>query len=80
LVLAKVRERVAVSKQPVQKMDKERYNLKKLNEEEVIEKISGYNENKCSALENFENNGDINRAWDTIRENIKISAKESMGH
>jgi hypothetical protein len=25
-------------------------------------------------------NGDINRAWDNIRENIKISAQESLGY
>jgi hypothetical protein len=31
-------------------------------------------------LENLEDNGDINRAWDTIRENIKMSAKECIGH
>jgi hypothetical protein len=31
-------------------------------------------------LENLEDNGDINRAWDTIRENIKISAKECISH
>jgi hypothetical protein len=23
---------------------------------------------------------DINRAWENIRENIKVSAKESLGH
>jgi hypothetical protein len=32
--------------------------------------------NRFSALEY----GDINRAWETIRENIKISAKEFIGH
>jgi hypothetical protein len=32
LVLAKIRERVAVSKQPVNKMDMDRFNLRKLNE------------------------------------------------
>jgi hypothetical protein len=31
-------------------------------------------------LKNSEDNGDINRAWDAIRENIKISAKECIGH
>jgi hypothetical protein len=31
-------------------------------------------------LENLEDNGDINRAWDAIRDNIKISAKECIGH
>jgi hypothetical protein len=28
---------------------------------------------------NLEDNGDINRAWDAVRENIKISAKECIG-
>jgi hypothetical protein len=28
----------------------------------------------------LEDNGDINRVWYAIRENIKISAKESIGH
>jgi hypothetical protein len=36
LVVAKVRERLAVSKQMVKKGDMERFNLKQLNEEEVI--------------------------------------------
>jgi hypothetical protein len=31
-------------------------------------------------LENLGDNGDINRAWDAIRENINISAKECIGH
>jgi hypothetical protein len=32
LVVAKVRERLAISKQAAQKMEMERFNLKKLNE------------------------------------------------
>jgi hypothetical protein len=35
LVVAKVRERLAVGKQLVKKMDVERFNLEQLNEEEV---------------------------------------------
>jgi hypothetical protein len=31
-------------------------------------------------LENFDDNVDMNRAWENIRENIKISAKDSLGH
>jgi hypothetical protein len=31
-------------------------------------------------LEDLDDNGDFNRAWDAIRENIKISAKECIGH
>jgi hypothetical protein len=30
-------------------------------------------------VESVEGNGDINRAWDDVRENIKISAQESIG-
>jgi hypothetical protein len=37
LVVAKVRERLAVGKRMVKKMDVERFNVKKLNEEEVKE-------------------------------------------
>jgi hypothetical protein len=31
-------------------------------------------------LENFDDNVDMNRAWENIRENIKTSAEESLGH
>jgi hypothetical protein len=31
-------------------------------------------------LENLDAEVDINRIWETIRENIKISAKESLGY
>jgi hypothetical protein len=31
--------------------------------------------NKIAALSNYEDNGDINRAWDTTTENIKILAE-----
>jgi hypothetical protein len=31
-------------------------------------------------LENLEDNGDINRAWDSIKENINISVRECIGH
>jgi hypothetical protein len=37
LVVAKYRERLAVSKRPVNKVDMDRFNLKKLNEGEVKE-------------------------------------------
>jgi hypothetical protein len=79
LVVAKVRERLAVSKRMVRKMDMERFNLKQLSKEEVREQYQVTLKNKFAALEILDDNGDINRAWDTIRENIKISAKESIG-
>jgi hypothetical protein len=31
-------------------------------------------------LENLDTEVDINRAWETIRDNIKTSAKESLGY
>jgi hypothetical protein len=80
LVVATIGERLAVSKRPVNKVDMDRFNLKKLNEGEVKESIRLQSKTDFSALENLEDNGDINRAWDAIRENINISAKECIGH
>jgi hypothetical protein len=60
-------------------MDVERFNLKQLNEEEVKEQYQVTIKNKFAALENLDDIGDINRAWETIRENIRISAKEIIG-
>jgi hypothetical protein len=74
LVVTKVRERLAVSKRMVKKMDVARLNLTQLNEEEVKEQYQVTIKNNFAALENLDDNEDINRAWETIRENIKISA------
>jgi hypothetical protein len=60
-------------------MDVERFNLKQLNEEEVKEQYQVTTKNKFAALENLDDNADINKAWETIRENVRISAKESIG-
>jgi hypothetical protein len=63
LVVAKVRERLAVGKRMVKKMNMERFNLKHLNEEEVKEQYQITIKNKLAALENLDDNGDINKAW-----------------
>jgi hypothetical protein len=58
----------------------ERFNLKKLND---VKGKGGYRveiSNRFAALENLDTDVNINRAWETIRENIKISAKESLGY
>jgi hypothetical protein len=34
---------------------------------------------RFAALEDLDGEGDINRAWENIKENIKTSAKESIG-
>jgi hypothetical protein len=44
LVVAKVRETLAVRKQMFKKMDVERFNLKQLSEEEVKRTVSGDNQ------------------------------------
>jgi hypothetical protein len=36
--------------------------------------------NRFAALEDLDPKVEINSAWETIRENIKISAKESLGY
>jgi hypothetical protein len=51
-----------------------------LDEEDVKEQYQVTFRNKFAALENLEDSGDINRAWDNIIENIKISAKESLDY
>jgi hypothetical protein len=80
LVVAKVRERLAVSKRAAQKVDTERFSVKKLNEGNVKEQYQVIIRNNFAALKNLEYSGDINRAWDNVRENIKISAQESLGY
>jgi hypothetical protein len=66
LVVAKVRERLVVSNRMVKKMDVERFNLKQLNEEETKEQYQVTLKNKFAALENLDDDEDINRAWDII--------------
>jgi hypothetical protein len=62
----------------VREMNMERFNLKQLNEKEVTEQYQVTIKNKFAALENLDDNGDINRAWDIIRDNIKILAKREL--
>jgi hypothetical protein len=58
----------------------ERFNVKKLNEGDVKEQHQVTIRNMFAALETLQDSGDINGAWDNIRENIKISAQESLGY
>jgi hypothetical protein len=80
LVVAKVRERLVVSKRAAQKVDMERFNIKMLKKGDVKEQYQFTVRNKFPVLENLEDNGDINRAWDNIREKIKMLAQESLGY
>jgi hypothetical protein len=80
LVVAKVRERLSVKKQRSHRFLMERFNLKKLYEAEGKEKFHVDVSNRLAALEDFDAEEEINRAWETIRGNIKISVKESLGY
>jgi hypothetical protein len=58
----------------------ERFNLKKLNEVEGKEQYHAEISNRLIALTNLDAEVGINKAWETIREKIQISAKESLGY
>ena len=62
LLVAKVRERLAVRKQDTQEVVGERLNLRKLNELEVRKRYQIEITNRFAAFGNVENDGDINRA------------------
>jgi hypothetical protein len=70
-VAAKLRERLSVSKQVAQKFDVRRFDLRKRNDAEVKEQYQVKIKNRFAALENFDDNVDMNNAWENIRENIK---------
>ena len=79
LVIAKVRERLGVGKQSTQRLDRHRFNLSKLNELEVRKQYQVEITNRFAALENLNEDEDVNRIWRNIKHNIQISAKESLG-
>ena len=70
---------ILITKQAAQKFGGERFNLRKLNELEVKKKYQVEITNRFAALENLNVDEDINRAWENIKENTKISAAESLG-
>jgi hypothetical protein len=56
----------------------ERFNLKKLNAVEGKEQYRVQVSSRFATLENLNTEVEINCAWGTIRENIKILAKDSL--
>jgi len=78
-VVAKVRERLAVTKQAAQKFDGERFYFRKLSELEVMRQYQIEITNRFAALGNLRDGEDINRAWENIKEKIKTSGKGSLG-
>jgi hypothetical protein len=70
---------LAVRNQVAQKFDGEGFNLKKLNDLEVRKQYQIEITNRFAALENLSDDEDINTAWESIKDNIKTSAKNSLG-
>jgi hypothetical protein len=55
-------------------------NFKKLHEVEIEEKYRVQVSNSFVALEDLDTDVHITSPWEAIRENIKITAKESRGY
>jgi hypothetical protein len=56
-----------------------KFNLRKLDDLEVRKQYRTEFTYRLAALENVSDDEDLNRAWESIKENIKTSAKESLG-
>jgi hypothetical protein len=78
--VAKLRDRISVSKRARQNFDLERFELKKLNDVEVEEKYQVEISNRFAAFESSDETFDINNAWESIRRNIKTSSKDNLGY
>jgi hypothetical protein len=77
--VAKLRERISVSKRARQNFDLERLDLKKLDDTEVKEKYQVEISNRFAALQSLGESFDINNTWESISENIKASTKDNLG-
>jgi hypothetical protein len=58
----------------------ERFKVKKLNKVDGKEQFCIEVLHRFAALDDFDAGVEINRAWETSRENIKILGKENLGY
>jgi hypothetical protein len=80
LVVANIKEIAAVNKEGPHKFHMETFSFRNLNEVEGKEKYCVDVSNRFAALEDLDSEVEINTVWETMRENIKFSAKESLGY
>jgi len=78
-VITKATERLAEGKQAAQSFYRQRFNLWKLNETEVKEQYQTEIRKRFATLENLNDDEDVNRTWENIKESIQTSAKGSLG-
>jgi hypothetical protein len=74
-VVAKVRDRLAVSKQAAQKLDREIFNLGKLNELQVSKQYQIEISNRFAGLENLSDGEDIKGLGRTLKRISKPQLK-----
>jgi hypothetical protein len=79
LVVATVWERLAIRKQAAHMFFGEIFNLWKLNDLKVNKQYMIEITNRFAALENVSDGENINRAWESVKDNIKTSVNESLG-
>jgi hypothetical protein len=77
-VVTKVMERLAVRKEAAQNFDGGRFSLRKLHDLKVRKQYQIEITNRVAALENVSEDDGINRAWESIKENIKTSATKNL--
>jgi hypothetical protein len=70
---------MAVRKRAPHNFDGERFNVTKLNDQEVRKQYHIQITDRFAALENLRDDEDINRAWESMKGNIKTSASGSLG-
>jgi hypothetical protein len=76
-MVAKFRESLAMSEQTTHRFHVESFNLEKLNKAECKEQYRHQVSKWFAALENLETEMDVNKAWETISENINFCQRES---
>ena len=65
-MVAKVREKLSVSKQAAEKFNVERFDFRKSGELEVRRQYQTKISNRLAALENLNDNKEINRVWENL--------------
>ena len=68
-----------MGKQAAQRFHRQRFNLRKLNEPEVMEHYQIEITKRFADLENVNDEEEVNRTWEHIKENIQDRTKESLG-
>jgi hypothetical protein len=76
--VAQLRERISVSKRARQNFHLERFHLKRLDDVPVKEKYNVGVSNLFAALESLDESFDITNTWESVREYIKTSAKDTL--